>query len=126
MSARIDHAHFIALLTERFPAVAASVDDCSLGLLHPEMATLARATQAAIDRGDKDTVVAHFAFVHSVFGEAAPDVENAIYVSYLENLQFDGRKSAVANARQLLTPRLSQALQELEAHLAQIHGKNDQ
>ena len=36
------------MLTERFPEVAAAIDDCSQGLLHLEMATLARAAAADV------------------------------------------------------------------------------
>jgi hypothetical protein len=122
MSERIDHARFIALLTARFPEVAAAIDDCSQGLLHLELATLARATQAAIDYQDKATIVRHFQFVDEVFRDSAPDVENAVNVSYLENLRFVGRKAAPTKARDLLTPRLRQALIELEEYLARTHG----
>jgi hypothetical protein len=122
MSERIDHPRFVSLLTARFPEVAAAIDDCSQGLLHLEMATLARATQAAIDNQDKETIVRHFQFVDEVFRDAAPDVENAVNVSYLENLRFEGRKAAPTKARDLLTPRLRQALIELEEYLARIHG----
>src|SRR5436305_835903 len=115
MSGSIDRDRFIALLTERFPSVAASIDDCSQGLLHLEMATLARATQAAIDAQDREIVRQHFRFVDEVFRNAAPDVENAVYVSYLENLRFTGRKAAPTKARELLPPRLAQALVDLEA-----------
>jgi hypothetical protein len=122
MSERIDHPRFIALLTDRFPEVAAAIDDCSQGLLHLEMATLARATQAAIDNQDNVTVFRHFQFVDEVFRDAAPDVENAVNVSYLEHLRFEGRKAAPTKARELLTPRLRQALIELDEYLARIHG----
>ena len=63
MADQIDHGRFIVLLAERFPDVAAAIDDCSRGLLHLEMATLRRATQAAIDAGDRDTVRQHFQFI---------------------------------------------------------------
>src|SRR5688500_17326900 len=116
MSDRIDHSRFVALLTARFPEVAAAIDECSQGLLHLEMATLARATQAAIDNQDKATVIRHFQFVGEVFRDAAPDVENAVNVTHLENLRFEGRKAAPTKARDLLTPRLRQALIELESN----------
>ena len=45
----IDRERFIALLNEQFPEVAAKIDDISAGLLHLEMATFSRETQAAID-----------------------------------------------------------------------------
>ncbi|MEX2093720.1 MAG: hypothetical protein WD971_13635 [Pirellulales bacterium] len=117
----IDHLRFMALLTQQFPEVVATVDDCCQGLLHPEMGTLARATQAAIDAGDKETIRRHFAFVDEIFQDAAPDVENAIYVSYLENLRFEGRKAGPVDAAKLLSPRLQQARAELEAHWDNIN-----
>ena len=123
MARNIDHSRFITLLTERFPAVAASVDNCDQGLLHMEMATLRRATQAAIDAQDKKTVREHFQFIDEVFRDAAPDVKNAINVSYLENLRFEGRKAAPTQARDLLTPRLRQALAELEEYLDRLFGR---
>jgi hypothetical protein len=125
MAERIDHSRFIALLKERFPEVAACIDDCSEGLLHLEMATLARATQDAIDRQDTETLRKHFVFVDELFREAAPDVENAVNVSYLENLRFEGRKADAINARELLPTRLRQALIELEEYLARIFGRID-
>jgi hypothetical protein len=123
MSEKVDHSRFIALLTESFPDVVADIDDCAKGLLHPEMGTFARATQAAIDRQEVETVRRHFQFIDEVFRDAAPDVENAVYVSYLENIRFDSRKDGLTNPRELLSPRLRQALAELEEHLARIFGR---
>ena len=64
----------------------------------------------------------HFRFIDEVFRDAAPDVENAVYVSYLENLRFEKRKAALTKARDLLPARLGRALVELEEYLAKIHG----
>ena len=123
MTKRIDHEQFLALLTERFPEVAATIDDISQGLLHLEMATFARATQAAIDAAEIETIKRHFKFADEIFRDAAPDVENAINVSYLENLRFEGRKAKRAKARELLPPRLKTALTELEAYLTELFRK---
>ena len=41
MAEQIDRDRFIALLTERYPAVAADIDECARGLLHLEMGALA-------------------------------------------------------------------------------------
>jgi hypothetical protein len=114
MAAKIDHAQFIALLRQRFPEVAAAIDDCSAGLLHPEMGTLGRATIDAIREGDVKAVKEHFAFVDEVYRDANAAVENAVNVSYLEHIDFDGRKAKAIGARELLTPRLRQAVKELE------------
>src|SRR4051794_6732374 len=94
----------------------------SEGLLHQEMATLARASQEAIDSQDNATVRAHFEFIDEVLREAATDVENAVHVSYLENLHFRGRKAGLMNARELLTPRLEKGLADLEEHLDRVFG----
>jgi hypothetical protein len=120
MASCIDRERFLLMLTERFPEVDAEIDDCSRGLLHLEMGTFARATQAAIDTQDKETVRRHFQFIEEVFRDATPDVENAVNVSYLEHLRFDGRKAGSTGARELLPPSLRQALVELEAYLAKL------
>lgn len=120
-----DHVRFLAKLTERFPEIAGDVDDCSRDLLHCEMATVARATQAAIDSGNKEAVRQHFAFVDELFRDAAADVENAIYVSYLENIHFDGRAGKSIDARKMLSPRLQQTLAGLESHWDQIANQKN-
>jgi hypothetical protein len=122
MAKLIERDQFIALLTERFPEIATTIDDCSQGLLHLEIATFARATQAAIDAQDRNAVRRHFEFIDEVFRDAAPDVENAVNVSYLENLRFEGREAGPTRARELLTPRLRQALTELETYLGRLFG----
>lgn len=124
MRRNIDRERFIALLNEQFPEVAAKIDDISEGLLHLEMATFSRETQAAIDAQDNETVKRHFRFIDEVFRDAAPDVENAVNVSYLENLRFDGRKAGPTQARGLLPPRFHQALVDLEEYLAKLYDRD--
>jgi hypothetical protein len=122
MADQFNRDRFIALLTERFPNVAAAIDACARGLLHLEMAALARATQTAIDGQDPDTVRRQFQFIDEVLRQADPDVENAVHVSYLESIRFEGRKAGPIKARELLTPRLRKALAELKEYLARLHG----
>ena len=123
MAEPIDHTRFVTLLTERFPEVVATIDTCSQGLLHLEMAAFARVTQVAIDRQDRETVQRHFQFIDEVSRQAASEVENAISVSYREYLRFDGRKAEITKAWELLTPRLLQSLAGLEEHLVRLFGK---
>src|SRR5262245_1062210 len=123
---KIDHQQFIALLKAKFPEVIAAIDKYGDGLLHLEIAAFARSTQHAIDNQDKSTVRAHFQFIDEVFRDAAPDVENAVNVSYLEHLRFEGRKAAPTKARALLSPRLQQALADLEKYLDQLFGRDKQ
>lgn len=120
MSGTIDHAAFLQLLGERFPDVTHRIDDHARGLLHLETATFARATQAAIDTGDEATVREHFRFAEMVLSEASPEVDNALHISYLENLRFDGKQAGPMQARRLLPPRLRRALAVLERYLATL------
>jgi hypothetical protein len=119
----IYHERFIELLTERFPAVVADIDDCARGLLHLEMGTLARNTQAAISNEDKSAVKEYFAFIDDVFRCATPDVKNAVFVSFLECLSFDGRHGKRIKARELLSARLQTGLRELEEYNAELFAR---
>jgi hypothetical protein len=118
---KIDERRFVALLTARFPEVAAQITDVSAGLVHLEMAELRRATNAAIAAGDLQTVRAHFEFVDELLRAADADVENAVIVSYLEDLDFRGPHGDAA--RKLLRPRLRTELDAQNAYLEQLFGK---
>lgn len=123
MDERIDRDRFIALLTERFPEVAASIPECSRGLVDLEMSALAAATQSAINAWDRETTRRYFGFVDEVYQNAGPEVANAVLVSYRENLQFDGRLPGPAKARDLLPPHLRDALAAVEAYWALMADK---
>ncbi|MGJ5820107.1 DUF7674 family protein [Paludibaculum fermentans] len=113
-------SQFERLLELRFPAIAAEIDDCERGLLHSEMAVFARGTCAAIEGGDFEQMQAHLDFVDELFGSAAPDLENAICVSYLENVFLGSETERYTAARRMLSDRLRTALGELEDHWRKI------
>jgi hypothetical protein len=115
-----DRSDFERLLTERFPAIAAEIDDFERGLLHLEMAVFARATCRAIDSGDAGEVQAHVGFVDWLLSDARPDLENAIRVSYLENVFLDSEDPRYVSARAKLSKRLQTTLTELEEHWRRI------
>lgn len=120
MAEPIDRERFVAMLTERYPAIADDIDDCARGLLHLEMGALARATQAAISDEDKAAVRAYFAFVSEVFRLATPEVKNAVFVSFLECLSFDGRRGKRIGAREMLSPQLQAGLRGLEEYNTEL------
>jgi len=117
MAGHVDHSRFVAMFSERFPDVAAEIDECERGLLCLEMGVLTRATQKAISEERMDAVRDHFRFVDDVLRLATPDVVNAIGVAYLEHLSFDGRHGKRINARELLSPGLRVLLFSLETSL---------
>lgn len=118
----IDHEQFIALLGKCFPAIAAEItaDECIRGLLHCEMHIFARAAQAAITNEALSEVKAYFSFIDDVFRLGTPDVRNAVCVSFLEHLGFDGRHGHRIDARGLLSPQLQVQLRDLEAYNANL------
>lgn len=120
---KINRDHFMMLLTERFPEVVDQINDIEQGLLHLEMAAFSRATRSAIEWQDRATVEQHLRFVDEVFRDAAPDVENAICVTYLENLHFDGWRAGPMDARSMLPPLLDRALTEIEQYFGKLNGE---
>jgi len=109
-----DQRYFEELLALRFPSIAGALTEIQRGLLHVEMGAFARATRDAIESGRTEEVAAHLGFVDELFGGAARDLDNAIYVSYLENV-FLGRDDArYRHARSTLSDRLQAALVEVE------------
>ncbi len=111
-----DRNDFDRMLTERFPAIAAEIDDFERGSLHLEMAVFARATCGAINGGDSEQVEAHIRLVDELLSNAGPDLENAVYVSYLENVFLGSDDPRYLLARTMLSQRLRSALAELEEH----------
>ena len=120
MGDMIEREAFIVMLTERYPAVAADIDECARGLLHLEMGALARAAQAAISGEDTAAVREHFRFIGEIYHRAAPEVKNAVLVSYLECLGFDGKHGKRIKAREMLSPELQAGLRGLEAYNAEL------
>lgn len=111
---------FEQMLAERFPAIAADIGECERGLLHMEIGLFATATRDAIHRGDQETVRSHLSFVDELFGMAAAGLENAICVSYLENVFLGENGARYTITRQLLSARLEQAILEVEEHWTNI------
>jgi hypothetical protein len=114
---------FIRALESDFPDVAADIDpDVEGGLLHLEMAALARSAQAAIDSGNKADVRRHFAFADDLFRRAGPELKNALYVSYLEHLNFRGHR---AYAEALLPPALHSGWVEINEYLEALFAEGE-
>jgi hypothetical protein len=123
MAGTLDRDAFVAMLTERYPAIAADIDECVRGLLHMEMAVLAGAAQAAISDEDREAIREHFRFIDEVYRLASPEVKNAVHVSYLERLSIDGEHGKRIGAREMLSPALQAGLRGLEAYNAELSRK---
>jgi hypothetical protein len=108
---------FIDQLVGEFSELRHDVED-EAGLPHLQMAVFARSTQTAIDRGDFKTLRRHFAFADRFFHHSADDLENALYVSYLENLEFTAPHGE--KARALMSPALRQGWRDIMDYLDEI------
>ena len=119
MTDKVGHAEFVAALRERFPAVAADIDhDAEAGLLHLEMGAFLQHTLAFIRAGDQHGVTTCFAFADWLLQVGDDTVCNAVAVSYLEHLGFEGRKTSWA--KPLLSPRLSRVWSEVTNYMRQF------
>ena len=119
----VDRKKFIAMLTERYPAVAAGIDEYARGLFHLETGAFARAAQAVTTDEDPSAVWDRFRFIGEVYRRATPEVTNAIHVSCLEALSFDGKHGKRMKARELLSSELQAGVRDPESDNAELFGR---
>ncbi len=110
----IDRAAFVARLAQELPEVDARIDEGVRGLLHFEMSSLASATCAALEARDWPTVRRYLTFVDRIHARAAPDVDNAVYVSFMEHLPLWGDEADPPELRELLPVGLAGILWDME------------
>ena len=115
---RLAQAKFVQLVLAEFPQLHEEFVEAE-GLLHLEMATFGRFAQRAIERNDLDTLKGCYRLLAGIMNTAPPEVENAVYVSFLEYLDFD-RSPYGAEARRLLPPVLMKALAEVNEQWGRI------
>ena len=112
---------FLKEIEQNFPASFREMHDLDDELLHIDMANFARTTESAITGNDSNLAKKHFEFIGKLFTKANPDLENAIYVSYLENLLLGQKSKKYTDARRLLPENLEKALFELEEHFEKLY-----
>ena len=111
-------AKFVQLVLAEFPQLHEEFAEAE-GLLHLEMATFSRFAQKAIEHNELDTLTRCYALIAGIMETAPSEVENAIYVSFLEHLDFES-SPAGAEARRLLPPVLKKALDDVNEHWGRI------
>ncbi|MDQ4119997.1 MAG: hypothetical protein M3209_00835 [Acidobacteriota bacterium] len=115
---QINEAKFLALALEEFP-ILADVFAEENGLFHLQMAAFSHLAQDAIERGDFATLKRCYNLADETMQSATPSIENVIYVSFLENLDFESSPCG-KQAENLLPPKLKEMLAELNEHWQQI------
>jgi len=123
----VTHAELISGLNERFPELRDDLcEESWTGLLHLEVACLARLTQKAISDGDRDLLKRCFDFAHMAFRDGDNEVKNAMYVSYLEHLTFSDAKKTRRRrswAFALMSPALQQGYRDIMQYLDDLSKK---
>lgn len=115
---RVNEARFIELALAEFPNLADEFAE-EEGLFHLQMAAVSHIAQAAIERNDIVTLKRCYSLLEEAAKSATDEVQNAIYVSFLENLTFDNSNYG-AEAKRLMPSILSEMLIELEEHWQKI------
>lgn len=103
----IGYREFLDLLATEFPDIADEIRAAGDNLLHLDTATFRRATERAMDAGQFWAAEQHFRFVERVLNKAAPDVENALAVSYIEDLALgDCTPQRYCAVKERMPPRM--------------------
>ena len=105
---------FTRLLLTEFPELSEAIAECD-GLLHIEMGEFSTFTEEAMNRGDWATFDRAVRVADQLYARPDPRLLNALNVSYLEHLAFDGARGGEAWLR--LTPRLREGWRQMMDYL---------
>ena len=113
-------AQFIEQLGLEFPELREDIREYE-SLLHVQMGSFARITQGAIDAGDFETLRRQFMLADRFFSDAAPDLQNAFYVSYLEYMDFRGPYGQ--RAQSFMSSALRKGWQDIMDYMDELSRK---
>jgi hypothetical protein len=102
----MDESAFCKLVLSEFPSLREDFEEWK-GLIHLQVSEFTRFTQNAVEEGPLGTVSKCFQVATVALLEGDKSLRNAIYVSYLEHLDF--RSEAGKQAKQLMPSELEQA-----------------
>jgi len=116
-----DAEDFSRMAVTEFPELAEDFEEWS-DLPHLKMGAFARITQAAKGDGDWEKYARCVRLADKLSADPSPDLENALNVSYLEHLDFDGPRGS--KAWECLTPRLKVGWKDMQQYLRELARKN--
>jgi hypothetical protein len=112
----LTRARFLAELVERFPAVAEDVLEHE-GLIHLQVSAWARYANTCVAHGHLQELARVIDYFQQTVEQVDSTTENALYVSFLEHLEFSGESQNAQLARQLLAPPYLESWRQLRAWL---------
>ena len=110
---------FVRMALAEFPELAEEFEEWH-DLLHLKMGAFSRIAQGAKGEGDWDKYNRCMHVTDELLRDPDPDLENALNVSFLEHLDFDGPRGS--KAWNYLSPRLQRAWEQMQRYLHDIHG----
>jgi hypothetical protein len=108
---------FSRITLAEFPELAEDFEEWS-DLLHLKMGAFARITQSAKGEGDWEKYQRCVQLADTFCADPSPELENALNVSYLEHLDFDGPRGP--KAWECLTPRLRAGWKAMQRYLEDL------
>jgi hypothetical protein len=114
---------FRRLALAEFPELREELEEYP-DLLHLQMAAFARRTERAKEEGDWDTYARCVRLADTLWRHPDEALLNALNVSYLEMIDFDGARGPVAWKH--LSPALQQGWRAMQAYLAELAYKAKQ
>lgn len=103
----ISREEFLNRLVVDFPAIHGEVMDDDYHkdrLIHLQVSPLARYTNDCIRAGDIKEIQRVFNFFEEMIEKVDHEVENALYLSFLEHIDMDGDSATETQARKILKP----------------------
>jgi hypothetical protein len=117
------HKDAIRIIEGAFPALKNDLHGEIIdGLLHPQIGVFSRLAQAVIDRGEKEQWSLVTVTFMELWSKSDDAVKNALNVSFLEHLSFDGSKVSQHWAFDAMPLSMQRAWSEMNAYLQKIHG----
>lgn len=113
MTQPYSHSDFVRLALIAFPELREEFED-NAELLHVQMGAFARRTQRAKGEGDWDAYARCVRLADEMWRHPDYYLQNALNVSYLEHLDFDGPRGAIAWEH--LTPALRDGWRAMRAY----------
>jgi hypothetical protein len=112
----LNPTQFLADLTEQFPLLAAEVfDEDYQGLFYVQVGCLATYANNCYRRADWPELKRVIDYFQQRVAQVEAEVENALYVAFLEHLDFEGDTLPATRARSLLHPPYQAIWQQLRA-----------
>ena len=116
----MDASDFQALVVSRFPTLRDDFEDWP-NLVHLQVGEFLAFTQSAIAAGNLDVVAECFEIATAALTQGDKSLQNAIYVSYLEDL--DLRSGAGQRAAQFMPPELKKGRNAILDYDEQLLGR---